>query len=286
VLWAPGTSQRTVQLQVARTVGFLGFSAAQLKTTLVVSGFPFLPFGRSSLLYRGKNGAEYYLEIDGTPKSGEWSSSRSVTLWLGEGTEHEIRMPKVIDVDPSTRYYCEENLLSLSSSDVSSYLKTRPHSLLHTFMYVEQFPLRVNSWADDNQTLRWFDTGSSVTIETDRFAVPSNISLLFRFLGVRYRFLGWTGTIESDSPTVSLVMNRPINATALWAVDYSQTLVAGAVLVISTGLLALLLIIITKSAVQVDYETLLQRLETLRASGAISEHTYTRLRSEYEKRRR
>jgi hypothetical protein len=37
---------------------------------------------------------------------------------------------------------------------------------------------------------------------------------------------------------------------------------------------------------KVDYDTLLQRLETLKASGSIPESAYAKLKSEYEERRR
>jgi len=59
---APATSKSTVQLQVARTVGFLGSSTAELKTTIVVEG---LPPTESSSLYADKNGRQYHLQVDG-----------------------------------------------------------------------------------------------------------------------------------------------------------------------------------------------------------------------------
>jgi hypothetical protein len=284
---APGNSNSKLALEVARTVRYLGSSTAQLKTSIAVRG---LPFTQSSSLYIDKNGAKYNLEIDGasTEFTRITGSVRSVTAWLSEGTAHDIRVPKAIEVDSFTRYYCEENSVALSASHVEiASLQIRSFS--HAFNYVKQFLLRFDSWAEGNHTAEWFDAGSTVTVEVQPFAVPDDVSLLFWAFGFRYRFSGWNGTADRTSPIVSFVLEKPMNITALWSEDYSQILPRVGITAVFMGLiaLALLALLVTwKTAPGVDFDLLLQRLETLKASGAISESAYARLKSEYERRKR
>jgi len=289
---APGTSQSVVGIEVARTVGYLDHSSAELKAIIVVQG---LPATHSSSLYTDRNGRNYYLEVDGTTSRAEFTaldSQRSTMLWLAEKTSHYIRAPQTVQEEPGIRYYCEDNTITLSDSDI---LLAEPFGYFsHTFMYQKQFLLRFNSWADGNQTGEWLDFGRSVTVEVSPFAVPENIPLLFRILGIRYRFYGWNGIADSDSPRVTFAVERPMNVTALWTEDYSQSVPRVALAAIFTGLLALVLVVTRsrlgstrakKPPLELKYDTLLERLETLKASGTISESAYMRLRSEYERRR-
>ena len=67
----------------------------------------------------------------------------------------------------------------------------------------------------------------------------------------------------------------------------------GTLILISASLVGVLIVRRRRKAISAekelrsgtDAETLLRRLETLKASGAISESVYGNLRSEYEKRR-
>jgi len=225
----PANSQSNVGVEVARTVGYLGSSTAQVKTSIAVQG---LPLTQSSSLYVDENGLEYNLMVDGTPTRFTQVSAleRSVTVWLSEAVEHEIKVPEAIEVDPGTRYYCEQNKVTLSASHTDiAYLQIR--SLSHTFNYVRQFLLSFDSGVGGNQTVGWINAGSSVVIKTSEFVAGA--------LGIRYRFVGWSGTISSVSSTVSFVMNGPVKVTAMWAPDYSVT-VLGAGLAVSALILAFL----------------------------------------------
>jgi hypothetical protein len=105
---------------------------------------------------------------------------------------------------------------------------------------------------------------------------------------VRYYFSAWKGSIyDMDFPEASFVMDRPINMTAQWTVDYTLPILGSIVAAISAGSLALVATRRTKQTrPKTDYDTLLQRLETLKASGSISDLAYVRLRAEYEKHAR
>jgi hypothetical protein len=268
-LGAPGNSQSNVGIEIARTVGFWHPSAAQLHTEIVLTGLPF-------------SDLEYHLIVDDAAKPVEllWISEsvRSVVFWLSE-RDHVIAVPKNFSDNPGTRYYCEENMLILTGSQVSAYLHDYAGSFTHTFSYVKQFLLKVDPGVAGNQTVKWIDAGSSVVVRTD--------ALVQTPLGVRYHFLAWKGSIDANSSEVSFVMDKPVNMTAQWTVDYTLPILGSIVAAISAGSLALVVSRRTKQTKsKVDYDILLQKLETLKASGSISESVYVRLRTEYEKHSR
>jgi hypothetical protein len=285
-LGAPGNSESNVGIEIARTVAFRHPSAAQLHTEIVLTGLPFLPynlFHRLPYLYKDTNGFEYHLIVDDATQPVDllWKgqSARSVMFWLSEGN-HEIAVPKSFSDNPGTRYYCEENKLVLTGSQISAYLHQRAGSFTHTFSYVKQFLLKVDPSVAGNQTVKWIDAGSSVTVRTD--------ALVQTGLGVRYYFSAWKGSIyDMNFPEASFVMDRPINMTAQWTVDYTLPILGSIVAAISAGSLVLVVSRRTKQTKsKVDYDILLQKLKTLKASGSISESVYVRLRTEYEKHSR
>ena len=200
-------------------------------------------------------------------------------------------MASAIEDSPGVRYYSESNAVLLTGSDVSFYLKARSLSL--KFNYVKQLRLQVYSWGDGNHTDEWLPPGSMVTVQTSTFVFPSDVPLGLRPFSVAYRFQGWQGTVESNSSTVSFTLNQPTSMTALWVPDYSSIVTTGALILICASLMGVLFVSRRRKAIPAekkprsgtDTETLLQRLETLKASGAISESVYGKLRSEYEKRR-
>jgi hypothetical protein len=279
---APGNSDSNVGIEIARTVGFWHPSAAQLHTEIVLTGLPFLQSGQSPYLYKDRNGLEYHLIVDDAAKPVEllWKSEsvRSVMFWLGEGN-HEIAVPKIFSDNPGTRYYCEENTLVLTGSQVSDYVHHHVGSFVHTFSYVKQFLLKVDLGVAGNQTVRWVDAGSSVTVRTD--------ALVQTLLGVRYYFSAWNGSIDAGSPEVTFVMDRPVNITAQWTADYTLPVLGGVVAAVSAGSLALVAARLAKgTGRKVDYDALLRKLEALKASGSISDSAYAKLRAEYEKHAR
>jgi len=279
---APGNSDSNVGIEIARTVGFWHPSDAQLHTEIVLTGLPFLQSGQSPYLYKDRNGLEYHLIVDDAAKPVDllWKSEsvRSVMFWLNEGN-HEIAVPKIFSDNPGTRYYCEENTLALTGSQVSAYLHKYAGGFTHTFSYVKQFLLKVDPGVAGNQTVKWIDAGSNVTVRTD--------ALVQTLLGIRYHFLAWKGSIDASSSEISFVMDKPVNMTAQWTADYTLPVLGGVVAAVSAGSLALVVSRRTKQTKsKADYDVLLQKLETLKASGSISESVYVRLRTEYEKHSR
>jgi hypothetical protein len=253
-----------------------------LHTEIVLTGLPFLQSGQSPYLYKDRNGLEYHLIVDDAAKPVDllWKSEsvRSVMFWLNEGN-HEIAVPKIFSDNPGTRYYCEENTLALTGSQVSAYLHKYAGGFTHTFSYVKQFLLKVDPGVAGNQTVKWIDAGSNVTIRTD--------ALVQTLLGIRYHFLAWKGSIDANSSEVSFIMDKPVNMTAQWTTDYTLPVLGGVVAAVSAGSLAIVATRRTRQTrPKIDYDTLLQRLETLKASGSISDLAYVRLRAEYEKRAR
>jgi hypothetical protein len=282
---ASGNSESNVGIEIARTVGFWHPSAAQLRTEIVFTGLPFLQSGQSPYLYKDRNGLEYSLIVDDAAKPvgliRKSESVHSVMFWLSEGY-HVIAVPQIFLDNPGTRYYCEENTLILTGSQVSAYLHNYAftHTLVgaftHTFGYVKQFLLKVDPGIAGNQTVKWIDASSSVVVRTD--------ALVQTPLGVRYNFLTWKGSIDANSSEVSFVMDKPVNMTAQWTADYTLPVLGGVVAAVSAGSLTLVATRRTKQTrPKTDYDTLLQRLETLKASGSISDSAYARLRAEYEK---
>ncbi|MGA2239483.1 MAG: hypothetical protein ABSG74_09745 [Candidatus Bathyarchaeia archaeon] len=270
----PGNRGSNVAVEVVRTVGFWHPSTAQLKTTVTVGGLP------TSLL------GGLHLVVDGKPAE----STILLPTYLAE-SGHKIEVASAIEDSPGVRYYCESNTVLLAGSDVSFYLKASSLSL--RFNYVKQLRLQVYSWGDGNHTDQWLPPGSMVTVRSSTFVFPSDVPLGLRPFSVAYRFQGWQGTVESKSSTVSFALNQPTSMTALWVQDYSPIITTGALILICASLMGVLLVSRRRKAIPAekkprsgtDAETLLQRLETLKASGAISEFTYEKLRSEYERRR-
>jgi hypothetical protein len=272
----PGNHGGNVAVEVVRTVGFWHPSTAELKTSVTVEGLP------APVL------AGLHLVVDDV--SLESTMLGPATLYLTE-RDHSIGVPSAIEDSPGIRYYSESNTVLLAESEVSFYLKAGSLSL--KFSYVKQLRLQVYSWGDGNHTDEWLPPGSMVTVRTSTFVFPIGVPLGLRPFSVVYRFQSWQGTVESASPTVSFTLNQPTSMTALWVPDYSLIVTTDALILICVSLVGVLLVtqrrraVLTekKSRSDTDTETLLQRLESLKASGAISNSVYEKLRSEYEKRR-
>jgi len=273
---APGTSESSIEVGVATAVAFWHRPSEQLRADITIAGLPFLPTGLSEYLYKDGNGM-YSLQLDDTAPAlqCDWVSqdARSVTLWLSEGS-HTITVPQIIGTEPGVRYYCEENRVHLSQ--VSAFLGMKSYS--HAFNYLKQYLLQIDRGVAGTRTPKWVDAGSNVTIWTD--LVVNGLA------GVKYDFVAWTGSIDTNRASVSFVMEKPMNVTAIYAPNYSQVIFGGVAAVIIVGAIALVFARRSrKDRPKADYDLLLQKLETLKASGSISEPAYARLRAEYEKRK-
>jgi len=78
----------------------------------------------------------------------------------------------------------------------------------------------------------WYDEGETTTLSV---VFPPG------FL-VRQVFKGWSGDIQSDSETVSIMMDGPKTVVAEWTTDYAQLyLLVGVALVVVASAVALLI---------------------------------------------
>jgi hypothetical protein len=104
-----------------------------------------------------------------------------------------------------------------------------------TVYYQDEFRLDVVSGVTQGTGAGWYPAG-----EVANFSVPMLVSQqgLAGMVGVRWRFTGWSGDINSTTASDSVVMDHPYRVIASWVVDYGQlyylaigvaVLVAGAV---------------------------------------------------------
>jgi hypothetical protein len=294
---SPQNHDSTVFVETTRTVVFSREPKAQLGARIEIEGVPSPIVGPSDYFYRNEEGEEYYLLVDGIRHPVEFHQLSgpylSAFLWLSEG-EHLLSVPENVEVTQGARYHCTDDNSRIEVNQFSLQAGT----FSHTFGYVAQFLLRVDT-ADGNQTEMWIDAGSMVVVSADPSGLPPDVPLILRVFQFRGRFLEWTTdawlpVVDLKSPTISLAMDQPVNFTATRRTEHStMTVLMG---LASAGLLGALSIaswsfhkrklsMKLKSA-PIDRIVLLQRLEALKASGAISEATYSRLRAEYENGKR
>jgi hypothetical protein len=107
--------------------------------------------------------------------------------------------------------------------------------LVLTAAYQEEFRLDVVSDVAQVSGAGWYEAG-----EVANFSAPLLVPQqgLGGTIGIRWRFIGWNGDIESTASSESVVMDRPHRVIANWIIDYEQlyyvgigaaVLVAGAV---------------------------------------------------------
>jgi hypothetical protein len=91
--------------------------------------------------------------------------------------------------------------------------------LLLTAAYQDEFRLDVVSDVAQVSGASWYQAG-----EVANFSVPLLVPQqgLGGKIGIRWRFTGWSGDIESTASSESVVMDRPYRVIANWVVDYEQ----------------------------------------------------------------
>jgi hypothetical protein len=106
--------------------------------------------------------------------------------------------------------------------------------LLLTAEYQDEFRLDVVSDVTQVSGAGWYRAGAVANFSAPLF-VPQGPGGL---VGIRWRFTGWSGDIESTANSESVVMDHPYRIVANWVIDYEQlyylaigtaVLVAGAV---------------------------------------------------------
>jgi hypothetical protein len=91
--------------------------------------------------------------------------------------------------------------------------------LLLTAAYQDEFRLDVVSEVAQVSGASWYQAG-----EVANFSAPLLVPQqgLGGMIGIRWRFTGWSGDIESTASRESVVMDRPYRVVANWVVDFEQ----------------------------------------------------------------
>ena len=108
---------------------------------------------------------------------------------------------------------------------------------LLTIEYQYEFRLDVVSRVTEVSGAGWYQAGAVAN-----FSAPLLVSQegLGGLVGLRWRFTGWSGDVESTATNESVVMDRPHRVVANWVVDYEQLyyLIIVAAMLVVAGLAA------------------------------------------------
>jgi hypothetical protein len=101
--------------------------------------------------------------------------------------------------------------------------------------YQDEFRLDVVSEVPQVSGAGWYMAGTIANFSAPLLVPQKGIGGL---AGIRWKFTGWSGDIESTDPSESLVMDRPHRVVANWITDYTQLfflLIGAAVLVVGAA---------------------------------------------------
>jgi hypothetical protein len=105
-------------------------------------------------------------------------------------------------------------------------------------LYRTQYRLLVNSPVSPYS--EWYDAGSNAEVDIPT-SVPMNWPL--GLLGLQYKFVGWTGDVNSSLSQVNVTMNSPKILNANFSADYTALIIA---VVIALGVTAVVTFILTR----------------------------------------
>jgi hypothetical protein len=131
-------------------------------------------------------------------------------------TEHSVAAPGNVSIAEGWR----GTFLSWNGTDYENpkaLLINRDLSLTVDYRY--EFRLDIVSSVTPGVGTGWYPAGAVAN-----FSVPMVIQQegIAGMVGVRWKFTGWSGDIESVANRESVVMDRPYTVVANWAVDYEQ----------------------------------------------------------------
>ena len=112
--------------------------------------------------------------------------------------------------------------------------------------YRTQYRLLVNSPASSYS--EWYDAGSNAEVH-----IPSSVPMSWPlgFLGLQYKFVGWTGDVNSSLLQVNVTMNAPKTLNANFYEDYTPLIIP---VVIALGVGWIVALIFTRR-LKVEYES-------------------------------
>jgi len=131
-------------------------------------------------------------------------------------TEHTIAVPANVSMSQGWRaFFHSWN----RTDDTNPKTLLITHDLTLTADFLDEFYLNVVSDHVDVKGAGWYPSGAIANFSAPSFAPSKSWD---GFLGVRWRFVGWSGDVESFSPNESIVMDRPHRVAANWISDYEQ----------------------------------------------------------------
>ena len=91
--------------------------------------------------------------------------------------------------------------------------------LLLTVDYQDEFRLDVVSDVTQVSGAGWYQAGEVANFSAPLLVPQQGVGGL---VGIRWRFTGWSGDIESTANSESVVMDHPYRVVANWVIDYEQ----------------------------------------------------------------
>jgi hypothetical protein len=165
------------------------------------------------------------LYVDGT-QVGNIQGQHSIPLTFKIGERHTISLDNYVYKDNTTRYYCANNSVTVSSDQQI------------TFTYKVQYYLSINNAYDQATGSDWYSDGSTATFSLKSGTVP--MPGLAGLLGGKFVFEKWTGSAEDSSLKGTISITGPASISASWKEDYSILYVVVALIIAlgAGGLLA------------------------------------------------
>jgi len=151
--------------------------------------------------------------VDGTPYSTDQSGILIRELRLL--TEHSIEAPANFTIAKGWRAIFQ----SWNGTDATNpkHLMIQTDLLL-TITFRDEFYLEIVSNVTDARGAGWYPPGAIANFSAP-LLVPKGWEGV---LGVQWRFVSWSGDVESVAPNESVVMDRPHRVVAHWTVDYER----------------------------------------------------------------
>jgi len=131
-------------------------------------------------------------------------------------TEHRIAAPANVSISEGWRAIFR-GWNGTDPTNPKILLITRDLAL--TIDFREEYYLDVASDFVEVKGVGWYPSGAVANFSAPSFAPSGGWE---GFLGVRWKFLGWSGDVDSVSVNESIVMDRPHRVVANWASDYEQ----------------------------------------------------------------
>jgi ribosomal protein L40E len=131
-------------------------------------------------------------------------------------TEHSVAAPGNVSMAQGWRAVFQSWNGTDHENPKTLLIKT---DLLLIVDYRDEFRLDVVSGVTQATGTGWYPAGAVAN-----FSVPMLVPQqgLAGMLGIRWRFTGWSGEINSTAASESVVMDRPYSVTANWVTDYEQ----------------------------------------------------------------